>query len=241
MYEALRILLKQDIYHGYEMLKNNPPGRFWLDCVEAKYDGTGRSAQREDFDDALGSYGGTTDMPYCFLWEELMQAYPEAKVVLVNRDFESWWRSFKAVVIYQLAHPLAWAVALMEPLMGTHSATMSRKVVVDYFGVSSFSQLTEERARIVFEQHYANIRKACEPTPGRLLEMRIEQGWEPLCRMLDKPKPSVLFPKGNELEAQHKMASGHRSEKLFEGMFVIVKSATPVLVAGVAVWWYFTS
>ena len=79
MYLALSTLLQEDIYHGYEMMKDKPPGRTWLDWVEAKFEGkTGNLPGRDAFDFGLGSYAGVTDVPcYCF-WRELMDAYPEA-------------------------------------------------------------------------------------------------------------------------------------------------------------------
>lgn len=64
--------------------------KFWLNCIEAKYEGKGRPYTRKDFDEGLGEFAGLSDQPPCWLWRELMDAYPEAKVVLVQRDFESW-------------------------------------------------------------------------------------------------------------------------------------------------------
>lgn len=42
-------------------------GKFWLNCIEAKYEGKGRPYTRKDFDHGLGEYAGVTDMPCCFL------------------------------------------------------------------------------------------------------------------------------------------------------------------------------
>lgn len=102
MQKALERLLEAPVYHGYIAADNmyvhleirrditllitpSPRGKFWLHPVLAKYEGKGSQHTRKDFDTGLGEYAATTDTPTCFLWRELMDAYPEAKVVLVNR------------------------------------------------------------------------------------------------------------------------------------------------------------
>ena len=236
MFEALRILLDADVYHGYHLLENKPPGKFWLNCVEAKWDGKGKVYGREEFDDGLGAYAAVTDMPANFVWDDLMAAYPEAKVVLVIRDFEPWWRSFQATVLDSIYHPLTRIVIQFEPLRGIYPGTVSWKVVLAYFGVSKRSEITKEKAREVFDRHYASIRNACEPTPDRLLEMRIEEGWAPLCKFLNKHVPDVPFPKGNEVEVQRNLAEESWKNNLLDSAVAIAKLSVPVIVAGAAIY-----
>jgi hypothetical protein len=40
----------------------------------------------------------------------------------------------------------------------------------------------------------------------RLLVMTIGEGWEPLCKFLDKPVPNEPFPRENDTEAAAKVA-----------------------------------
>lgn len=49
-------------------------------------------------------YVSCTDMPFILIIPELLELYPEVKVVLVTRDPEKWWKSFCGV----LAHADAW-------------------------------------------------------------------------------------------------------------------------------------
>lgn len=46
----------------------------------------------------------TTDWPAALFIDELVAAYPEAKVVLTIRDTEKWWKSFQETVLV-LAKP----------------------------------------------------------------------------------------------------------------------------------------
>jgi hypothetical protein len=40
-------------------------------------------------------YAACTDMPHAMVTPELVELYPDAKVVLVTRDPERWWKSIQ--------------------------------------------------------------------------------------------------------------------------------------------------
>lgn len=42
----------------------------------------------------------------------------------------------------------------------------------------------------------------------RLLVMNLKEGWQPLCRFLDKPVPEEPFPRLNDAEEAEKVAKG---------------------------------
>ena len=57
-----------------------------------------------------------------------MVAYPEAKIILVERDIEDWYRSFDATVVTELFNKVADViVGYIEPLIGSQIGPMSRK------------------------------------------------------------------------------------------------------------------
>jgi len=67
----------------------------WCELVERKYTRSKnpqdvRKITTADFDRVLGDCGATTETPCAALWRELMNAYPDAKVVLVEGDTEAW-------------------------------------------------------------------------------------------------------------------------------------------------------
>ncbi|KAJ0127095.1 hypothetical protein HZ326_29801 [Fusarium oxysporum f. sp. albedinis] len=65
--------------------------KLWIDLLEAKYD-RGEKPLREDFDKLLGHCKAVVDMPAAYFAEELIEYYPDAKVILTIRDPESWAR-----------------------------------------------------------------------------------------------------------------------------------------------------
>jgi hypothetical protein len=47
----------------------------------------------------------------------------------------------------------------------------------------------------VFAQHYERVRRTVQA--DRLLDYRVQEGWEPLCRFLDVKVPDEPFPRLN--------------------------------------------
>jgi hypothetical protein len=59
--------------------------------------------------------------------------------------------------------------------------------------------LDESTVKRVFQEHYDHVRSLVPK--GRLLEYRIEEGWEPLCEFLGEEVPDdEEFPRGNSSE-----------------------------------------
>ncbi|KAF2168844.1 hypothetical protein M409DRAFT_20859 [Zasmidium cellare ATCC 36951] len=156
------------------------PPKFWLNAIEAKYEGKGTPYTRSDFEVGLGKYAALSDQPCYWLWRELMDAYPEAKVILVQRDFQRWIKSYDQASVTGVAFtPMTDVVVLLEPLLNSYVARAVRKVILGYFHARNAQEVLAN-AKGVFERHYDEIREKCAKTPGRLVEMRIDQGWEPI-------------------------------------------------------------
>ena len=41
----------------------------------------------------FNEYAHAQDAPAIFFWQKLSQAYPDAKIVMTTREFESWYKS----------------------------------------------------------------------------------------------------------------------------------------------------
>ena len=70
------------------------------------------------------------------------------------------------------------------------------------------------------------------------MNMRLEDGWEPLCKFLDKPVPETPFPKVNGVEVQRKLASEYVNKKLATAAVGFLKLGAPVIIAAGVGWWY---
>ena len=89
MKAALHILGYDDVYHGTDVYSNIQDCDMWIDALGAKYFGRGKAFGRAEFDKLLGHCAALTDGPANCFGPELVDAYPDAKVVLVERDFDA--------------------------------------------------------------------------------------------------------------------------------------------------------
>lgn len=108
--EAYRIL-GYKTHHGTEDVLGNP----WIgieQAAEATWPNVPNARPRakftrSDWDDLWGrEYDIVTDLACPFV-DQLIEAYPNAKVIIVQRDFESWWHSYETGVLDKIFSPTA--------------------------------------------------------------------------------------------------------------------------------------
>jgi len=107
MHEALTLLGYKAIYDFPENIELR---RQWGKIFE-------QGGTVEDFRKMFDGVDAVMDVPCCHYWEEILKAYPEAKIVLTLRDNEEdWWRSY-----YNQQQSLKpWIVFLMMILSPTY-------------------------------------------------------------------------------------------------------------------------
>ncbi|KAI0145445.1 hypothetical protein GGR57DRAFT_298571 [Xylariaceae sp. FL1272] len=191
---------------------------------------------RQDWDKLWGSeYDIATDMSSPFA-DQLIKAYPDAKVVIVQRAFEPWWESYQSELLETLFNPLSqFASRVAWYLLGIRAGYAMQKIHFGFFGVSRRDMIDEKHARKAYDQYYARIR-AMVP-PERRLEYRMGDGWGPLCSFLGKEIPDVPFPRVNDRKTHNEGETQTVMKILQRGA---VKAA-PLIVATMAMvgyWWF---
>ncbi|RFU74049.1 hypothetical protein TARUN_8198 [Trichoderma arundinaceum] len=193
---SMRAAMKQlgyvDTYHMMNCSIENPPDALmWMDALCAKYDKKGKPFTREDWDQLLGNSQAVCDWPAIAFAKELIEAYPEAKVVLTNRDVDSWHASTMKTVYWRVTDGelrwlsnFDWAASMYYPML---------KKFFDTFFEGDFPT----RGKEVFRKHYAEVRSLVPK--DRLLEYKVTDGWGPLCEFLGEPIPKEFsFPNVND-------------------------------------------
>lgn len=157
---------------------------------------------RADWDAIWGSYDAVTDLASPFALE-LIKAYPDAKVVIVQRDFDSWWPSFKVEILDRvMIQPMAAINSFIcWKILGIRAVHAMRKVHFGFFNAKSKEECAAH-ARETYDAYFREIRKLVPPE--RRLEYKMGSGWEPLCTFLGVVVPDVEFPQANEQEAHQK-------------------------------------
>ncbi|CAG7559839.1 unnamed protein product [Fusarium equiseti] len=194
-------------YHTFDAIyRDFYDCKLWMDLLEAKYD-RGEKPSREDFDKLLGHCQAVLDMPAAYFAEELIEYYPDAKVILTIRDPESWATSQRNSIMKAdkgILPPILAFTARLLRMPNRWTEPMFKKLRQILYD-SDF----DRNGINAMEQHYAKVRSLVPKE--RLLEYHVSDGWEPLCEFLDKPVPKEATPHINKSSA---FAQKHRSRLL---------------------------
>ena len=167
-------------YHMQEVMKAYGRGHieFWDKALTGHTD--------TDWAGLFAGYEATVDFPACVFYKELMDAFPDAVVLLSIRDPERWWVSFsKLLRLVTKARYFGFV-----PMFRKFAAMNLHLVEYVFDGIPD-----KDRAIDCYLRHIETV-KATVPE-HRLLVYRVSEGWEPLCRLLDKPVPDIPFPHAN--------------------------------------------
>lgn len=182
---ALEYLGIGPCYHAMEIpMAEFRPIPLWRDAIEG----------RPDWDAIFAGYRSTTDYPGCCFWPELIAHYPRARVILTQRDPDSWFESISST----LFSPTTRALALQGP-MGLLNRHFTRAIPEDLLG-----------DRATMTGHFRRWNQAViDGVPAdRLLVFSARDGWEPLCRFLNVPVPEVPYPRVNSRDELNEKMGG---------------------------------
>lgn len=190
---ALEIIGNGPCYHMMCASAENPPDcLMWQDAFAAKYDGVGEFGRKE-WDQLLGHCAAVCDWPAVAFAKELIEAYPEAKVLVTTRDVDSWHASVMKTVNWRANDPELKAVARFDWGAGLYQPML--KKFWDVFFGGDFEKNGKEKYRTYYEEIRAMVPE------GQLLEYRMGDGWKPLCDFLEVPIPEgTKFPRTNDTD-----------------------------------------
>jgi Sulfotransferase domain len=132
-------------------------------------------------------YQATVDWPGCTFYKELMQTYPDAKVLLTVRDPERWYESVTNT-IYRAPN----GVSADNP----HARMLSALV---WEGTFNGKFEDKDYAIAVFNRHNDEVRQYVPAE--KLLVYNVKEGWEPLCAFLGVAVPDKPFPHLNDRDS----------------------------------------
>jgi len=196
MKAALEELGFKGCYHMIDLLGNPGQVHYW----EAASRG-----EDVDWDALFEGYQATVDYPGCRYYQQLMERYPDAKVVLTVRDPEKWYESTRDTIYQVMLRTFGEDGQARnapgypsDPQLVLRVMEMIRRDMWE----GDFAGRFEDREFIIdfFNRHVAHV-KAHVPA-DRLLVFEVQQGWEPLCEFLGVPIPQDKpFPRLNDREA----------------------------------------
>ncbi|KAK8003984.1 hypothetical protein PG989_003703 [Apiospora arundinis] len=208
---ALEKLLDGPVCHGGTQIltREDEYCKTWAKAYQAREAGN-KEETLKLVRKATSGFVATADMPpYDFL-SEMMELYPDAKVVDVQRDPQRWWDSMEAV----MGRVAPWWVGiLLAPIPGRrHLATTVNaysRSTLRLAGLDptrdSASDLVLRGGPYILEAHHERVRSIVPEE--QLLEMKLSDGWSPLCQFLDVPVPDEPLPRVNDTKAADQYAN----------------------------------
>jgi hypothetical protein len=189
---ALELLGVGPCYHMVNVLGDLDQVELWMDALEGK----------AQWNEIFAGFQSTVDWPGGFFYEELMDVYPDALVLLSVRDPQRWAKS---------AHDTVWSVRHGESLMrllssawGEVDSKWARFLeMVDAMlwtgkGTLAGTHASEQQLAAGMEAFNEQVKRTVPAE--RLLVWEPQDGWEPLCQALGVPVPSEPLPHVNDSE-----------------------------------------
>ena len=178
---SLKLALEQiglgPCYHMVEVFKNPAAPDMWSAAAD--------DPAHADWGKIFEGYNSTVDWPNATFYKELAAAYPDAKVILTERDPDEWFESTQATIF-----------AEREGM--DSNAPFPRMIAKVIFELFDGRMHDRDKLISVYKAHNAEVR-AVIPAE-RLLVYHVADGWAPLCDFLGVPAPQGETPKVNSRE-----------------------------------------
>lgn len=208
---ALHMLGYGPIWHGFEMpaTRSNEPV-VWTPLLRAKLRGDDQPARDFDWDVMLGDCEVLMDMPPTIFAEELLDYYPDAKVILSRRDLVAWHRSLWAAS-KDVFNSFLWAVHFFDAeLAWWYEALVLCFKIMGKGEGKDFEKYGVEFA----EEYYERVERKLKQDGRAYLNWEVKEGWKPLCDFLNKETPDCEFPWSNKSGEEFRKKADQASEKL---------------------------
>jgi sulfotransferase family protein len=176
---ALEQLLGAPCYHMIEVFGHPEHIASWQQAADGNM---------PDWDALFDGYAAAVDWPVASFWREVSEAYPDALILLSERDPDAWWKSANDTIFNFTHRPpaeggdRAWFDMVSTMMRNRFTADLD----------------DEAAAKAAFVRHNDDVRRTAPK--DRLLEWRTGEGWAPLCDVLGVAVPDAPFPHVNTTE-----------------------------------------
>jgi len=197
--KALETLGYNKTYHFKDLIANPKKLKYWQEL---------ENKSLTNFDALFDGFQATVDFPGYPYYKILLEKYPNAKVILTKRNFESWYESTLKTV-WQAGPQTIFAKIIMLAKMAFNQSLrdtfkcikfMRNTYLNKQFNNNFSSKLNAEK---IFFKHIDDVIK--HVPKNQLLIYEVSDGWQPLCDFLEIQIPSEPFPHLNKKEDFHEM------------------------------------
>lgn len=218
---ALEKLTGAPVYHMKNVMQGGDEhDQFWIAAARGQVS----AGEMRAF---LAPYAGAVDWPASAFVKLQLEAFPDAVVIISERDDAGWYKSVYNTVYEPVRVKWMWLLRKMLPSRRLHQSMMAAVVWDGVFG-GRFDDA--EHAKAVFREYKRSM--ASIVPPERLIVHTAKDGWGPLCKLLKVPVPDEPYPHANTGEETRAIVGGSMNK---DAMYVARCAALLVGVAAV-VW-----
>lgn len=158
------------------------------------------------WDELFAGKESIVDWPGSYHWRELMEVYPDAKVLLSVRSAESWVNSMQNTISQiwvgdSFMHHVAHAQYHIDPDFAAWVDLLG-----DMWDKSGVIVGTDDGTEQMAASMEAWNQSVIDTVPAdRLLVWDPKEGWDPLCDLLELPVPEAPLPHVNDVETFQKV------------------------------------
>jgi hypothetical protein len=191
-------------YHMFELVQNKankPHLDFWRQVADAP------AGTQHDWETVFANYTAAVDNPACCVWPELLEANPDAKVILSlhPKGPDAWYDSTMETIY---APERMWQFKVLR--LASPWARRFGDMVTRLVWQRSHEGTMADRAKAIAFYNRHTYRVMAAVPLDKLLVFSADQGWEPLCAFLGVPVPAGPYPEANDRAVFRKNLAGMR-------------------------------
>ena len=200
---ALEKLGFEKCYHMMELDQSRDEDLAWLKL---------NRGESVDFEQLFDGYQASVDWPSCNFWREQMTAFPDAKVILSERDPDAWYASIMKT-IFPSSMSLRNHLNKHEPAERDPLMVRREEMVFELIWEGLFDGRLDDKDHVIGVYLAHNQQVKDEVPADKLLVFNSQEGWNPLCEFLGVPVPDEPYPKTNTTEQFEKMVAENRAKR----------------------------
>ncbi len=146
-----------------------------------------------DWDEVFEPWEATVDWPAASRWEQLIDAFPDAKVLLNVREFDGFYKSCQNTIL--AVKQAAQAGELPEDANREGPSPELWGVIEELIWQSDFQGRFEDKewVRQMYDDRIQTIKRTVSSDRLVVWELGVD-GWEPICEALGVDVPDKPFP-----------------------------------------------
>lgn len=181
---SLKLALEQlgfgPCHHMYEVRQHPEQVEWWHAAA---------LGEKLNWDKVFEGFVSQVDWPASYFWQDLSTHYPDAKIILTDRDPQSWYKSISRTIL-----PATEIGRHEDPDPTNRKASeMIYQIALENIFEGRLGE--KDFAINKMLTHRQHVIDSIDPE--RLLVFNTADGWGPLCAFLGVEKPSEPFPRSN--------------------------------------------